>query len=1274
MPADDDIREVTRRVGGRVVFRTRPDAVLAGPVVDVGRLALDPFPVTALRTADLLLVRFSFHNLRFTGGSLQRRVASRPAYLIADFPPQHLVEQAFPEKGNPGLVSQPELPGGIPVPGPPVAESNVNPPAPPVLANLGQHSRLVFRVTTETITWSLDGLLEAMSTLPLSIAPHAANPVRLVTPFDALVVAKLATTRVQRRLLAREAVTVPATVRAVYRSTAATRVLEHRLGRGASAAVGTASNLAAELGVAPKATIGALTRLPPPPRAPTTTETAIELPWRMQLSPHGGGAFAHALAPVEHEGRVELWHSRLGQRDTTADGTPTVDEDDATHRTVRVIWTRDMEGPLKPVTPDAMGSTDIPSFTKSLTTRDRRMLVDETSNFHLRRSRARWTPPAVDVDRLMLTTLGGWLRSDLDAPTLPDGDFSITEWKHRATMGRDHEVKVVYAGFLFPFGHRASLVKVTERKLQLRQGSSGRIAYLRQRFFIIVRERTLTYPPPAAADPLWNDTRGYARPGQKRLDLALPLSSISVLTRATPDLDTPVQKLGGPFCFVPYVDGAPFEFKVLTTDRENQIAEYGGPLMFVERGHNATKAQLDTVTQTYWNLPAGERQHRLRGQRVAFASATAPDGTVLDTTLSTDTLEFDAAVTQPMLGRVQDEARFWPVLRRAGLVVPAMSALAGASTVTSMVQPLRYLKDGFSGNATHVFLEVAGAPAALSFTGQGDRSGGFVTPNLAVTGLSGSRGPVGGSLDEAMNGAMNPTTFFGGLDAAKLFGAVKLSDLLGAVGLTPSNMPSFVADSVNRVTAFLDDTQRVITLADEVEARFAGEADAAVQAARAALQSVRARATAVLAAFADVQSLAGAEAAMALLAGDLVALAASVQAATLLPAALRTDAAGIARRLGEHVAEAADLVGSAQDLLAGLSLPESVNARLSWSTELAPWPAGAALFQPRPSGGQSSAQARATLDLAVELQAPTAPGKEPTATVVCSITPFSLRLLGDEPFIELVVDALEFTLEPGRKPDVNIVLADPGVVFGGPLSFVNTLQELIPFDGFSDPPYLDVDAQGIRAGFDLALPDIAIGVFSIANISLGAEARVPFIGDSLDFTFNFCTRENPFRLTVWVFGGGGFFAITVTPDRCRMLEAAFEFGAAVALDFGVASGSIECMAGVYFRLETSADGQDDGELTGYFRLRGEVDVLGLISASLELYLELSYEPPSGKATGRASLTIEVEVLFLSMSVEISCEKKFKGSNADPTFEQVMGLVPVGGVRPWDEYCDAFAGI
>ena len=111
-------------------------------------------------------------------------------------------------------------------------------------------------------------------------------------------------------------------------------------------------------------------------------------------------------------------------------------------------------------------------------------------------------------------------------PELPDGPFTIQEWKHRATMARDHEVKVVYAGFLWPFGHKASLVKVTERKFAPTQ--PGNPAYLFQRMFIIVREPTRTY-----TDARTDDVSG------KRLDLVMPFKSVTFVTRVTPNLDEP---------------------------------------------------------------------------------------------------------------------------------------------------------------------------------------------------------------------------------------------------------------------------------------------------------------------------------------------------------------------------------------------------------------------------------------------------------------------------------------------------------------------------------------------------------------------------------------------------------------------------------------------------------------------------------------------------------------------------------------------------------------
>ena len=70
------------------------------------------------------------------------------------------------------------------------------------------------------------------------------------------------------------------------------------------------------------------------------------------------------------------------------------------------------------------------------------------------------------------------------------------------------------------------------------------------------------------------------------------------------------------------------------------------------------------------------------------------------------------------------------------------------------------------------------------------------------------------------------------------------------------------------------------------------------------------------------------------------------------------------------------------------------------------------------------------------------------------------------------------------------------------------------------------------------------------------------------------------------------------------------------------------MIGIYMRLEG-----DKGSLTGYFRLRGEVDVLGLISAAIELYLSLTYQFDTGKMSGQA-ITVQVKVLVFSGSVKI----------------------------------------
>ena len=117
-----------------------------------------------------------------------------------------------------------------------------------------------------------------------------------------------------------------------------------------------------------------------------------------------------------------------------------------------------------------------------------------------------YVPKPVNAERLFLSALGGWLtsRGSWSYPvtyryrTDPPADhrqpasggrggaarrrwssapapgpvvvtevaaLDLVEWDHIATQGRDHYVRIVYEGFLYPFGHRATLVKVTERKV-----------------------------------------------------------------------------------------------------------------------------------------------------------------------------------------------------------------------------------------------------------------------------------------------------------------------------------------------------------------------------------------------------------------------------------------------------------------------------------------------------------------------------------------------------------------------------------------------------------------------------------------------------------------------------------------------------------------------------------------------------------------------------------------------------------------------------------------
>ncbi len=256
---------------------------------------------------------------------------------------------------------------------------------------------------------------------------------------------------------------------------------------------------------------------------PTTHETAIEAPYRLIISPSVEGRWVHALEPVRPVGdvdHVELWHSRLGQLKTNAEGQQTTDEHDPGRRIVRAIWARDRDRMARSDWQDPTSSLPKHSnndpFRMSLDPADRHMLVRQTAETVIANFR-RVEPVPLAVDKLWLSSLGAWLdlRGQWDTRPYSHGSIrSILALDYIAPLGRDQHVEVAYPGYLYPLGHRAVLVKVTDRKMK---DAAPSVAALYQRKFLVIGEPLRTY-----AD---------------RRDL--PFLEMEVRPRVTPALDDP---------------------------------------------------------------------------------------------------------------------------------------------------------------------------------------------------------------------------------------------------------------------------------------------------------------------------------------------------------------------------------------------------------------------------------------------------------------------------------------------------------------------------------------------------------------------------------------------------------------------------------------------------------------------------------------------------------------------------------------------------------------
>jgi hypothetical protein len=494
-------------------------------------------------------------------------------------------------------------------------------------------------------------------------------------------------------------------------------------------------------------------------RKPLECETQIELPWRLLLSPSERGAWAHAAAPVTHNDRTELWHTRLGVRGPHN----SVDEHDDTGRTLRAVWALDQEFPHKPSAPEP--------FLMSLRAIDRYEIVRATSDYTIS------GVAPVAARRLTLSALGGWLDSR-GAWRLPDAaGFSLEEWRHIAAQGRDAYVRVVHAGYLFPFGHRASVIAIAERKFD--DAASQRVAVLRKRYFLLVRMPVKDYGKDGSLG-MPDEGRDFC------------FTRVRITTLVTPNLEKPTSFLpphGDEEIFVPTIGGHPFLFHMIGTDWANAEAEFTSPVVFVIKDLARNASAIQALAAKYNDnsaTPIDDKQAFFSGQTVAIAPPNTPGDTSVE--LSEVRWGADTVGTPPPAPapyEAQDQPFFWPNFGEADVRIGPAEQAAGASPASKPTIHLDpdYVLSGFGPGQVFAKLK---DPSPLQFGA--DHSGGVATPNFGISGLSRHLGPVGGKLETVKSGLFRPEDFFQGA-LPKLLGGVDLAAVVNNTSVAPATPP-----------------------------------------------------------------------------------------------------------------------------------------------------------------------------------------------------------------------------------------------------------------------------------------------------------------------------------------------------------------------------------------------------------------------------------------------------------------------------------------------------
>jgi hypothetical protein len=445
------------------------------------------------------------------------------------------------------------------------------------------------------------------------------------------------------------------------------------------------------------------------------SNTVLEIPWGLYIAVTGqfGRIFLrHSSARPDIRSAVPVWHTVLsGSSDPLA------------RDAILVVH------PIKAVEAEA------PSL-PALTLEERRQIV-----LHARQA-------APSASKLELSSLGGSL--------IAEADWSDFSWNHVVVHGRDQWVRTVKQGVLYPFGHRASLVKLVQRRITAVPHSSP----------VVPPHPAPPQPAPPSGPrplhphPLPQEAPLIGEPSGSATPLAdssgVQIAAATSLLTATAGLEGEVElRILEP---VKQMTGSPKARRAFPFDRvEIQGRSFNG---LVDPGDQPRIIRLDTTNKPPCHIPVRCEQS---GRAISFSLPMifVPDfdttndqllkdewgssgrvelkGVDVDLIRASEPVESDRHEVQSIQVAAERTANgFTPNIVEWEVDLSALRALfPDRSSRTTLIFARDYLELG--SLSLPLLLP---QPAGVDFSDRTNRAGGLAAPSFSADSISRTLGPV----------------------------------------------------------------------------------------------------------------------------------------------------------------------------------------------------------------------------------------------------------------------------------------------------------------------------------------------------------------------------------------------------------------------------------------------------------------------------------------------------------------------------------------------------